>query len=118
MSEFGCVNMTGVGWHGEGTLTLTDGTTYTGEFLADGEKTEEESRAESGHMHVLFRGKCVLPNQVIREGRFHLVDPIMRMELCGEFGEGIQREHWETELDSGCHNLGFEIGRTMELASP
>jgi len=93
-----------VGWYGQGTLTLTDGTTYSGEFLEDEEKGEEES----GPMYVPFFGKCVLPGGVVREGKFRLVDPIMRMYLCGQFGEHVQREKWEADVEIGYHNLEFD----------
>ena len=92
------------GWCGQGTLTLTDGTTYTGEFLDEDEKYGEES----GPVCVLFRGKCVSSNSVVREGRFRLVDPAMRIQLCGKFGEGIQRNWWEEDAGAGYHDLDFD----------
>ncbi|EJK77300.1 hypothetical protein THAOC_00875, partial [Thalassiosira oceanica] len=94
-----------VGWYDQGTLTLTDGTTYSGVFLDD---DEEKNNEESGEMYVHFCGKCVLPGGVVREGTFRLVDPIMRMYLCGQFGVEKQREKWEADVEIGYHNLEFD----------
>ena len=68
-------------------------------------------------MCVYFHGKCILPSLVIREGKFRLVDPAMRMELCGKFGEDIQRYWWETGVHFGYHSLGFDNwkGRQTDL---
>ncbi|EJK44043.1 hypothetical protein THAOC_37453, partial [Thalassiosira oceanica] len=67
--------------------------------------------------YVSFCGKCILPGGVIREGQFRLVDPIMRMILCGQFGKGYQSERWEIDMELGCHNLKFDdwVDRQIDL---
>ncbi|EJK76349.1 hypothetical protein THAOC_01892, partial [Thalassiosira oceanica] len=110
--EEGTCHVSGLKWIGQGTLTLADGTIYSGKFSRDvtmGFREEIE--------YVSFCGKCILPGGVIREGQFRLVDPIMRMILCGQFGKGYQSERWEIDMELGCHNLKFDdwVDRQIDL---
>ena len=63
-------HVSGLGWIGQGTLTLADGTIYSGKFPSD---LTYERREEIEY--VSFCGKCILPGGVIREGQFRLDDP-------------------------------------------
>mmetsp|Transcript_14166 Transcript_14166/g.33137 ORF Transcript_14166/g.33137 Transcript_14166/m.33137 type:complete len:915 (+) Transcript_14166:342-3086(+) len=113
------------GWLGQGTLTLTDGTKYSGEFLElDGDydwirgtkyhEMDHKHRAmygEDGHlgrMYKSFFGKCILPKGGTREGLFRLVDLEMRNVLRSHEGETLLRQGWEQSSEGGFHNLQFE----------
>ncbi|EJK44543.1 hypothetical protein THAOC_36907, partial [Thalassiosira oceanica] len=105
-------HVSGLKWIGQGTLTLADDTIYSGKFSRDvtmGFREEIE--------YVSFRGKCILPGGVIREGQFRLVDPIMRKILSGQFGKGYQSERREIDMELGCHNLKFDdwVDRQIDL---
>ncbi|EJK72414.1 hypothetical protein THAOC_06059 [Thalassiosira oceanica] len=118
LSNPSCYDMNLAGWYGRGTLTLTDGTKYSGEFLSswsDGTKYEQMRKEKVdmygevlGTMFVPFVGKCVLPNNVTREGLFLLVAPGTRNFLSGNGGEFYLRDSWEGTIEDGAHNLQFE----------
>jgi len=107
------------GWFGQGTLTLTDGTKYSGEFLeSDYDLTRgtyhemcEEMYGEDGYLGCIYKsffGKCILPKGGTREGLFRLVGPEMRNVLRSHEGEAFLREGWEQSAEFGRHNLQFE----------
>ncbi|EJK76840.1 hypothetical protein THAOC_01376 [Thalassiosira oceanica] len=108
------------GWLGQGTLTLTDGTKYSGEFLEldynwiCGTKYEKmdhkhvEMYGFLGRMCKSFVGKCILPIGGTREGFFRLVDPEKTDVLRSHEGEALLREGWEQSSEGGFHNLQFE----------
>ena len=114
-SSLGSYHVSGFKWHGQGTLTLADGTIYSGKFLSEVAMDDDKKHKEI--VYVPFCGKCILPGGVIREGQFRLVDPIMRMILCGQFGKGNQCERREIDMELGYHNLKFDdwVDRQIDL---
>ena len=96
-------NCVGLIRDGFGTLTLTDGTQYSGRFVQNA--GDEDFEGEKDKMCVAFKGKCVMPDGRNENGWFLLVHPTIRKTLCGHLGEHWQREAWKTDQ---FHNLLFD----------
>ena len=109
-------------WHGKGTLTLSDGTTYHGRFLPKSTEdnsliyakddasiqkmlpvkyeklrfiamfAKEHRRTLLYKLSVPFEGECKLPSGETRVGEFRLVCPFMRKLVSGEFGSEAQHD--------------------------
>ena len=98
--EDNCVGLISDGF---GTLTLTDGTQYSGRFVQNA--GDEDFEGEKDKMCLAFKGKCVMPDGRNENGWFLLVHPTIRKLLCGHLGEHWQRQAWEKDQ---LHNLLFD----------